>query len=166
MFKIHLFSRLPSGFEIVVGIQQDHPDNSIDDIISAIKRDERTRAMRKTGEATSEAHFSQGNFRGRGRGRGRGLERGNQFSSKWCAFCCTSTHNTPECQSKEYGHRGKRTYDEMKFSNSTSKNDASIKCYYCAELGHRIADCPIKKKADSYKEETIKKPKVVAEEGY
>jgi hypothetical protein len=166
-FKTHIFNSLPDAFEMTSKILQNEPNLTVEDIISRLKRDEQTRAMRVKSEATTEAHYSATQpARGRGRGRGRGRQ-GAGRGNKWCTFCCTSTHDTEDCRSKQWGHRTKRKFDDST-ENDASTNSQAGECFHCGETGHFIANCPVKKRGDEARDKKKKQKtvKVEAEDGY
>jgi hypothetical protein len=166
-FKTHIFNSLPEVFDTTSKILQNEPNHSVEEIIARLKRDEQTRAMRVKSEATTEAHYSATNS-GRGRGRGRGGRGGHApgRGNLWCTFCCTATHNTEDCRSKQWGHKRKRDADDSE-SKEPQAEGSHGECFHCGETGHFIAKCPIKKRGDEAREKRKKKNvKTEAEDGY
>jgi predicted transcriptional regulator len=181
-FKNHIFNNLPSEFAMTAAILQEKSKLNAEEIMTRLLNNERARAMRNeslghsetvtASEETTEAHLTtsgQGRGRGsnRGRGRGRGFGRGNATSNRWCTFCCTGTHNTEDCRSKQYGHRKKRQYDETAEGTGKQANNESITCFYCGQKGHYQDNCPVRKLGEQARSNVKKKVKTEeAEEGY
>jgi predicted transcriptional regulator len=181
-FKNHIFNNLPSEFAMTAAILQEKSKLNAEEVMTRLLNNERARAMRNeslgetmtASEETIEAHLTtsgQGRGRGsnRGRGRGRGFGRGNATSNRWCTFCCTGTHNTEDCRSKQYGHRKKRQYDETVTGEGTGKqgNNESITCFYCGQKGHYQDNCPVRKLGEQARSNVKKKVKTEeAEDGY
>jgi hypothetical protein len=57
-FQTHIFSSLPPVFKVVGKILQNRADASIEEIIDALKEDERIRAMRTQPAATTDMYYS------------------------------------------------------------------------------------------------------------
>jgi hypothetical protein len=71
-FRTHIFSSLPPVFEVTGKILQNRADASIEEIINALKEDERIRAMRTQPAAATDVYYSSSSSRGSGQCRGRG----------------------------------------------------------------------------------------------
>jgi hypothetical protein len=63
-FRTHIFSSLPPVFEVKGKILQNRADATIEEIIDALKEDERIRAMRTQPTATTDVYYSSSNNRG------------------------------------------------------------------------------------------------------
>jgi hypothetical protein len=139
-FKTHVFTTLPTMFDVIVIILQARADATLQEIEDALKEHEQNQAMIVKPDAVSDALYShQGGRNDSQRGRGgrggrnnKGKERGPQ---KWCDSCKLRSHNTVDCWHTEKNNNKKRPQEH-----------ASV-CYYCAEEGHTKGDCPIRKKA-------------------
>ena len=157
-FKIHVFSTLPAVFDVTARMQQNMPNATIESILDALKEDERIRQMRSLPDAATEALVTQGQrgFRG-GKRRGRSPP----SSSLWCSFCGTATHNLVDCRSKATPRRPKGESSNAVTGTGTS----TMICYHCAEVGHRVATCPIKRRADEARQNDRKRPRLDAHLG-
>ncbi|KAH8152155.1 uncharacterized protein LAJ45_03581 [Morchella importuna] len=71
-FKTHIFSTLPTSFEVTSKIQQNRADATIENIIDALKEDESIRSMRTQPDSMTEAFYSGVNPRNKGNMRGLG----------------------------------------------------------------------------------------------
>jgi hypothetical protein len=136
-FRVHIFNTMPPVFEVTLKFQ-DKPMASIETIMDVLMEDERLRAMRNQPDAAATKKL-------------------------YCDFCHTSTHNTDKCWSKnskknrgrnQKNSNGKR---EKSFSEDEADGDDSDTCYYCGESGHRVPQCPIKKKAIDMRQKRAKK---------
>jgi hypothetical protein len=168
-FKTHIFNSLPEAFDATSRILQNEPDHSVEEIIARLKRDDQTRAMRVKSEATTEAHHSATNA-GRGRGRGCGGRRGraSERVNLWCTLCCTTTHDTVDYRSKQWGHKRKRNADNSTESKESKEPQVEGgKCFHCGETGYFIA-CLGKKRGDEAcgKKKKQRNVKMEAENGY
>lgn len=150
MFKTHVFTSLPDSFEVTSKIQQNNPEATLEEVIEALKEDEKIRDMRTRSEGTNDAFYTT---RGRGgygplanRGRGRGYV--TRSSSMWCSFCQSGTHSNDVCRSK-------RRHDLKR-----SRDTTDLECFYCGEGGHIQRECPIKQKGEMAKVRAAKKVKV------
>jgi hypothetical protein len=65
-FRTHIFSSLPPVFEVTGKILQNRADASIEEIIDALKEDERIRAMRTQPTATMDVYYSSSSNHGSG----------------------------------------------------------------------------------------------------
>lgn len=152
MFKTHVFTSLPDSFEVTSKIQQNNPNATIEEVIEALKEDEKIRNMRIKPDATTDAFLStrgRGTFRSHlGRGRGRGLSSGS--SNNWCSFCRSGTHMTEDCRSRR------------QFDLKRSREAAGLDCFYCGESGHMQRDCPTKLKGEQAKARAMKRTRVEA----
>ena len=143
-FKTHIYTSLPSMFDVIVIILQSQADTTIQQVQDALKEHEQNQAMVVKPDAVSEALYTQqgrrsGNQRGRG-GQGRQVGRGNkgkERAPKWCDSCKTGTHTTANCWHKDSKN------------NKRAQDQGTNACYYCAEEGHLQNDCPIKRKANA-----------------
>jgi hypothetical protein len=136
-FKIHVFTSLPTMFDVIVIILQARADATLQEVQDALKEHEQNQAMLVKPDAVSDALYTQqagrsGNQRGRG-GRGGRSGKGKERSQKWCDSCRTGTHNTADCWSSE--------------KNNKRPQEHTNTCYHCGDEGHTRIDCPIRKKA-------------------
>jgi hypothetical protein len=69
-FRTHIFSSLPPVFEVTGKILQNRADATIEEIIDALKEDERIRSMRTQPAATTDVYYSSSSNRGSGQRRG------------------------------------------------------------------------------------------------
>ena len=95
MVKTHVFTSLPDAFEVTSKIQQNNPNATIEEVIEALKEDQKIRKMRVKTEPTTDAFVAaqgRGGHRSFGRGRGRGFTTWN--NSLECSFCRSATHST------------------------------------------------------------------------
>ena len=148
MFKTHVFTSLPDAFEVTSKIQQNNPNATIEEVIEALKEDEKIRKMRVKTEPTTDAFVAargRGGHGSFGRGRGRGFTTRN--NSLWCSFCRSATHSTEACRSR---HR-----PEQK-----RLRDNELECFYCGQCGHYQRDCPIKQCGEQAKARASKRVKV------
>jgi hypothetical protein len=103
-FQTHIFSSLPPVFEVTGKILQNRADASIEEIIDALKEDERIRAMRTQPATATDVYYSSSSNHGSGqcRGRGQGTSHGGAYNkeNRWCNVCQTSTHNMEKCYFK------------------------------------------------------------------
>ena len=90
MFKTHVFTSLPDSFEVTSKIQQNNPEATIEEIIEALKEDEKIRGMRFKSETTNDAFVAS---RGRGglsswpgKGRGRGFSARGSSHATMCSI--------------------------------------------------------------------------------
>jgi hypothetical protein len=60
-FRMHIFSSLPPMFEVTGKILQNRADATIEEIIDALKEDERIRAMRTQPTATTDIYYCSSN---------------------------------------------------------------------------------------------------------
>lgn len=157
-FKIHVFSTLPAIFDVTARMQQNMPNATIESILDALKEDERIRQMRSLPDAATDALSVQTQRGSRG-GRGRG--RGSANSTHWCSHCGTATHNLADCRSNGSSKRSRR--DSADGTSSTGAG--SMICYHCAQVGHRAAACPIKRRADEARLNDRKRPTLGAHLG-
>jgi hypothetical protein len=145
-FRTHIFSSLPPVLEVMGKILQNRADASIEEIIDALKEDERIRAMRTQPAAATDVYYSSSSNRGSGqrRGRGRGASRGGAHNkeNRWCNVCQTSTHNTEKCYFK--------AEPSNKCHRDTSEDDTR---YYCGGSGHKSPACPIRKRGEAAREQ-------------
>jgi hypothetical protein len=91
-FQTHIFSSLPPVFEVTGKILQNRADATIEEIIDALKEDERIHALRTQPAATTDVYYSSSSNHGSGqrRGRGCGTGRGGSHNNKdnhWCTHC-------------------------------------------------------------------------------
>jgi len=92
-FKTHIYTSLPSMFDVIVIILQSQADTTIQQVLDALKEHEQNQAMTVKPDAFSEALYTQQGGRS-GNQRGRGGRRGNQGRErfqKWCDSCKTGT---------------------------------------------------------------------------
>jgi len=137
-FKTHLFTTLPTMFDVIVIILQARADATLQEVQDALKEHEQNQAMVVKPDAVSDALYIQqagrsGNQRGRG-GRGGRSGKGKERSQKWCDSCRTGTHNTADCWNSE---------------NNKRPQEHTNTCYHCGDEGHTRSDCPIRKKANA-----------------
>jgi len=140
-FKNHIFTSLPTMFDVIVIILQARADATLQEVQDALKEHEQNQAMLAKPDAVSEALYSQqggrnDNHRGRG-GRGGRSNKGKERPQKWCDSCKTRSHNTTDCWNTEKNNNNKRPQERV------------ITCYYCTEEGHTKDNCPIRKKANA-----------------
>jgi hypothetical protein len=141
-FKIHVFTTLPTMFDVIVIILQARADATLQEVHDALKEHEQNQAMIVKPDAVSDALYTQqggrgGNQRGRG-GRGAYQGRGNkgkERSQKWCNSCKNGTHNTIDCW-----------HDEK---NNKRPQEHANACYHCGEEGHTRNDCPARRKGNA-----------------
>lgn len=164
VFKTHVFASLPAAFEVTAKIQQNRPNATIKSILDSLKEDESIRGMCVQPDASTEAFFSHTNSsnhqRGRGLGRFNFLNHPNQ-KGQWCTFCNTLTHNRANCRSKQFATGAKRHQED---TTAASEETGPI-CWYCAENGHRISKCPIKRRGDEACAKGLKRQRVKANLG-
>ena len=141
LFKTLVFTSLPDSFEVTSKIQQNNPDATVEEVIEALKEDEKIRNMRNKPEVATDA-FVVTRGRGgygfpgaRGRGRGQAFKSG----STWCSFCRSGTHMTEACRSKR------------QFELKRSRESFDSECFYCGEGGHIQRDCMVKHKGKQAK---------------
>jgi hypothetical protein len=60
-FWMHIFSSLPPVFEVIGKILQNRADATIEEIIDALKEDERIRAMQTQPATTTDIYYSSSN---------------------------------------------------------------------------------------------------------
>jgi hypothetical protein len=147
-FRTHIFSCLPPVYEVTGKILQNRADATIEEIIDALKEDERICAMQTQPAATTNVYYSSSSNRGSGqhRGRGRGTGRGGSHNNKenrWCTHCQSSMHNTEKCYYKPESSN--------KRHRETSEDDT---CYYCGESGYKSPSCPIRRRGEATREQT------------
>jgi hypothetical protein len=65
-FRTHIFSSLPPVFEVMGKILQNRADASIEEIIDALKEDERIRAMRTQPATITDVYYSSSSNCGSG----------------------------------------------------------------------------------------------------
>lgn len=157
MFKTHVFTSLPDSFEVTSKIQPNNPEATIEEIIEALKEDEKIRGMRTRTESTNDA-FQVAATGGQGspsswarRGRGRGYPARSSFT--WCSFCRSGTHTTKACRSKK------------QLEQKRSRDSNGVECFYCGENEHFQRECPTKRKGEQAKERAAKRVKVEANLG-
>ena len=149
MFKTHVFTSLPDSFEVTSKIQQNNFNATLEEVIEALKEDEKIRNMRVHSEATTDAFImtrgrsAYGNSTGRGRGRGF-TPRG---APTWCSFCRSGKHVTEACRSKR----------QVELKRSLDAQEAE--CFYCGENGHLQRDCLIKQKGEKARARASKRVK-------
>jgi hypothetical protein len=154
-FKTHLFKTLPPVFAITAKIQQNRMDNqSIEQIIDALKQDEAVRSIETLPDAVTKAFHSAGPAR-RGKQRyNRGpYDRSSKPSgSRWCSICENPIHNTEDCWYKESGVRGKCSpnigTDQNSNHESIQEEKTRIICFRCGGEGHRATRCSLKIKGE------------------
>ena len=169
-FRIHIFNTIPPIFEITGRIMACRPNLTAEQLIDALKEDERLRTLRTNHPATTDAftastettnpnttelknnitHRGHGGGRGLGRGRGRGGNQqqdrnGNQ--QRWCTFCETRTHNTVHCFRKPKS--ATPSTNLIPYQTSQKRPAEFDDCYHCGEDGHVSYNCPIKAKAQA-----------------
>jgi hypothetical protein len=71
-FRIHIFPSLPPVIEVTGKILKNRADASIEEIIDALKEDERIRAMRTQPAAITDVYYSSSSNHGSGQCRGQG----------------------------------------------------------------------------------------------
>jgi len=135
-FKTHVFTTLPTMFDVIVIILQARADATLQEVQDALKEHEQNQAMLVKPDAVSDALYTQqagrsGNQHGRG-GRGGRSSKGRERSQKWCDSCRTGTHNTADCWNSE---------------NNKRPREHTNTCYHCGDEGYTRIDCPIRKKA-------------------
>lgn len=123
-------------------MQQNMPNATIKSILEALKEDEHIRQMGSLPDAATDALSVDAQRRYRGE-RGRGHIPAAS-TSLWCSFCSTATHNLVDCRSKGSAKRARRGSTNA----PTDSGAGSMVCYHCAEMGHRVATCPVKRRAD------------------
>jgi hypothetical protein len=140
-FQNHLYTSLPSMFDVIVVILQARADPTIQEVLDALKEHEQNHTMTVKPDSASEVLYTQhgGNQRGRG-GRGTNHGRrnynGKECSQKWYEECKKGTHMTADSWYNEKNN--KRTYDQ-----------GTNGCYYCGEEGHIQYNCPAKRKGNA-----------------
>lgn len=153
MFKTHVFTSLPDAFAVTSKIQQNNINAIIEEVIEALKEDEKVGEMRVKTEPTTDAFVAA---RGRsehglfGRGGGRGFTTCN--NTLWCSFYCSATHSTEACRSR---HRPEQR----------QLHDTDFECFYCGERGHYQRDCPIKHRGEQAEARASKRVKVEVDLG-
>jgi hypothetical protein len=152
-FQNHLYTSLPSMFDVIVEILQARTDPTIQKVLDALKEHEQNHTMTVKPDSVSEALYSQqgGNQRGRGgRGanRGRGNYHGKERSQKWCDECKKGTHMTADCWYNEKNN--KRTHDQ-----------GTNGCYYCGEEGHIQYNYLAKRKGNALRNNRASQPQGV-----
>jgi hypothetical protein len=63
-FQTHIFSSLPPVFEVIGKILQNRADATIEEIIDALKEDERIRSMQTQPTTTTDIYYSRSSNRG------------------------------------------------------------------------------------------------------
>ena len=150
MFKTHVFASLPDSFEVTSKIQQNNPTANLEEVIEALKEDEKIREMRTKLESTTNAFYTARGRNTRGYGsparrvRGRGYP--SHGGSLWCSFCRSGAHSTEVCRSK-------RQHDSLKWTCQNTETE----CFYCGEIGHCQRECPVKQKGELAKIQAAKK---------
>jgi hypothetical protein len=143
-FKNHIFTSLPSMFDVIVINLQSRADATIQEVLDALKEHEQNHAMTVKPDSVSKALYTEkggrsGNQQGRGgRGdhHGRGNYQGKECPQKWCDCCKTGTHRTANCWYKEK-------------NNKRAQEQGLNGCYYCGEEGHMQNDCPARRKGNA-----------------
>ena len=130
-FKNHIFTTLPTMFDVIVIILQARADATLQEVQDALKEHKQNQVMLVKPDAVAEALYSQ---RGRG-GRGGQSNKGKERPQKWCDSCKMRSHNTIDCWYTQKNNNNKRPQERMPT------------CYYCAEEGYTRVDSPTRKKA-------------------
>jgi hypothetical protein len=128
-------------------ILQNRADATIEEIIDALKEDERIRSMRTQPAATTDVYYCSSSNHGSRQHRGRGCGTGcggshNNKENRWCTDCQSSTHNTEKCYYKPESNN--------KCHHENSEDDT---CYHCGESGHRSPNCLIKRRGEAAREQ-------------
>jgi hypothetical protein len=97
-FKIHVFTNLPTMFDVIVIILQTRVDATLQEVKDALKEHEQNQALLVKPDAVSEALYSQqggrnDNQKRRG-GRGGRSNKGKEHPQKWYDSCKIRIHNT------------------------------------------------------------------------
>jgi len=148
-FINHVYENLPPAYDIAIEVQQVKDDDSLENILSAFRQFEKSKAMlnrsSKSAETPSseQAHYSKWSTRNP-----------SNNDSKWCDNCNTRTHHTRGCWSIP----GERSLRKDNQNNSKRRFDETdIVCYYYGGAGHRIVNCPVKSEAMKARENQSKR---------
>ena len=161
-FRTHIYNTIPPIFEMTGRIMACQPNLTAEQLIDALKEDERLRTLRTNHPATTDAYTAstnksnnaltstqgRGGGRGYAHGRGRGGYRSQEDPGRWCTFCETRTHTTAACFRKpaSTGSAGSAPrYTNLK----RPLENENIECYHCGEDGHLSYNCPVKARADA-----------------